>query len=355
MALRPHTRAPRRFLVVRAARERCGARLGVPAARRSGSGVGVASDGAGQGSALPASGAGGAPSQRDAALLECAGLLCGSRRPRHARTARARPGRAARRRKLAAEAARWGGAGASVPPVVSDLNRGAHRERGAAAMAAEVAASQQAPSHGLSASQLAACMSANANWPWDAGRLDVWVSEHNALRADMDDLAAAIGALDNQLAAGKALTLWQVRACGSSWVAVEVSCCALRRTPPAAQPRRARRWPRSATRGLSSSTLWSTTTLTKRCALRGAPAARPCLCAAAACAPVADEAFRRLRACATAVRRHAGRLLSLVRDAALRPEAAAQHRRHRAALGRATALTPRRRRVHVALAGSTRA
>jgi hypothetical protein len=44
----------------------------------------------------------------------------------------------------------------------------------------------------------------------------IWVSEHDALRADMNDLAAAMGVLDSQLAAGKALTAWQVRACGES-------------------------------------------------------------------------------------------------------------------------------------------
>ena len=54
-------------------------------------------------------------------------------------------------------------------------------------------------------------MRASAAWPQDANKI-VWVSEHDALRADMDDLAAAIGALDSQLAAGKALTAWQVRA-----------------------------------------------------------------------------------------------------------------------------------------------
>ena len=42
-------RAPRRFLVLRATRERCGARLGVPAARGGSVGVGAASDGAGRG------------------------------------------------------------------------------------------------------------------------------------------------------------------------------------------------------------------------------------------------------------------------------------------------------------------
>ena len=42
-------RAPRRSLVVRAARERCGARLGVPAARGGSFGLGAASDGAGRG------------------------------------------------------------------------------------------------------------------------------------------------------------------------------------------------------------------------------------------------------------------------------------------------------------------
>ena len=42
-------RAPRRFLVVRAARERCGARLGVPAARRGSFGLGVAVRGARRG------------------------------------------------------------------------------------------------------------------------------------------------------------------------------------------------------------------------------------------------------------------------------------------------------------------
>jgi hypothetical protein len=48
--------------------------------------------------------------------------------------------------------------------------------------------------------------------------MNVWESEHNALRMDMDDLAAAIGALDDQLAAGKALTAWQVR----SWAGASV-------------------------------------------------------------------------------------------------------------------------------------
>jgi hypothetical protein len=45
----PDRRAPRRFLVVRAARERCGACLVVPAARRGSSGLGAASDGSGRG------------------------------------------------------------------------------------------------------------------------------------------------------------------------------------------------------------------------------------------------------------------------------------------------------------------
>jgi hypothetical protein len=44
----PARRAPRRFLVVRAARERCGACLGVPVPLRGCSGVGAASDGAGR-------------------------------------------------------------------------------------------------------------------------------------------------------------------------------------------------------------------------------------------------------------------------------------------------------------------
>ena len=57
-------------------------------------------------------------------------------------------------------------------------------------------------------------MRANASWPTGDTKKTVWVSEHNALRADMDDLAAAIGALDGQLAAGKALTAWQVRKSG---------------------------------------------------------------------------------------------------------------------------------------------
>ena len=45
----PDRRAPRRLQAVRAARKRCGARLGVPAARRGCSGVGAASRGAGRG------------------------------------------------------------------------------------------------------------------------------------------------------------------------------------------------------------------------------------------------------------------------------------------------------------------
>jgi hypothetical protein len=45
----PGRLTPRRFLVVRAARERCGARLGVPAARRGSFGLGAASDGARRG------------------------------------------------------------------------------------------------------------------------------------------------------------------------------------------------------------------------------------------------------------------------------------------------------------------
>jgi len=205
-------------------------------------------------------------------------------------------------------------------------------------------------------------MRASAAWPQDANKI-VWVSEHDALRADMDDLAAAIGALDSQLAAGKALTAWQVRAFLGSTTSVlqpvlhaghgsarrssapPASCVAprptgeaargvrerqrehgewrsgrqrarqhrrqrvsgaatdrsgrrvlLRRTPAAAQrPRRARRWPRSATRGLSSSISWSTITSTKRSALCGA---RPCLCPAAG--SIADRRLRRL-ACTAAL------------------------------------------------------
>ncbi len=45
----PARRAPHRFLVVCAARERCGACLGVPAARRGSFGLGAASDGARRG------------------------------------------------------------------------------------------------------------------------------------------------------------------------------------------------------------------------------------------------------------------------------------------------------------------
>ena len=98
-------------------------------------------------------------------------------------------------------------------------------------MAAEAPA-PQAPSHGLSASEVAAVMSANASWPWKADKT-VWVSEHNALRADMDDLAAAIGALDAQLAAGKPLTAWQVRLN----VGTSGRCyCSQRHTPGAAAP-----------------------------------------------------------------------------------------------------------------------
>jgi hypothetical protein len=46
-------RAPRRSLVVRVARQRCGARLGVPAARRGSFGLGAALDGAGRGRRTP--------------------------------------------------------------------------------------------------------------------------------------------------------------------------------------------------------------------------------------------------------------------------------------------------------------
>ncbi len=42
-------RAPHRFLVVRGARERCGARLGVPAARHGSFGLGAVLDGTGRG------------------------------------------------------------------------------------------------------------------------------------------------------------------------------------------------------------------------------------------------------------------------------------------------------------------
>ena len=76
-------------------------------------------------------------------------------------------------------------------------------------MAAEDAA-PEAPGHGLSEQQLAACMRANAVWPYDAQR-DGWVMAHNALRADMADLEAALSALDGQLAAGKKLNAWQAR------------------------------------------------------------------------------------------------------------------------------------------------
>ena len=49
----PGRLTPRRFLAVHAARERCGACLGVPAARRGSSGLGATSDGSGWGRSTP--------------------------------------------------------------------------------------------------------------------------------------------------------------------------------------------------------------------------------------------------------------------------------------------------------------
>jgi hypothetical protein len=65
--------------------------------------------------------------------------------------------------------------------------------------------------HGLSDAQLAACMAPNAAWP-HAARDDGWVLAHDALRADMADLHAAVDALLAHAAAGRALTAWQARA-----------------------------------------------------------------------------------------------------------------------------------------------
>jgi hypothetical protein len=68
--------------------------------------------------------------------------------------------------------------------------------------------------HGLSAEQLAACMAPNASWA-HAAHDDGWVRAHDALRADMQDLRAALDTLLAHAAAGKALTAWQVRTrCG---------------------------------------------------------------------------------------------------------------------------------------------
>lgn len=63
---------------------------------------------------------------------------------------------------------------------------------------------------GLSAEQLAACMPANGAWHY-AAEQDGWCKAHEALRADMSDLSAALAALVAREAAGKQLTAWQAR------------------------------------------------------------------------------------------------------------------------------------------------
>ena len=63
---------------------------------------------------------------------------------------------------------------------------------------------------GLSDEQLAACMAANAAWPYAACE-DGWQKAHDALRTDLADFEAALAALAAQEAAGKPLTPWQVR------------------------------------------------------------------------------------------------------------------------------------------------
>jgi hypothetical protein len=63
---------------------------------------------------------------------------------------------------------------------------------------------------GLTAEQLAACLAANASWPF-AAHEDGWVKAHDALRLDMADFDAALAVLAAQEAAGQQLTAWQVR------------------------------------------------------------------------------------------------------------------------------------------------
>ncbi|KAG2444363.1 hypothetical protein HXX76_001119 [Chlamydomonas incerta] len=54
-----------------------------------------------------------------------------------------------------------------------------------------------------------ATMNANSNWPWP-GSLDGWKLSHDAIRFDMDNLAAGISKTREMLASGKPLAGWQV-------------------------------------------------------------------------------------------------------------------------------------------------
>ncbi|PNW88084.1 hypothetical protein CHLRE_01g013500v5 [Chlamydomonas reinhardtii] len=56
-----------------------------------------------------------------------------------------------------------------------------------------------------------AVMTANANWAWP-GSLDGWKLSHDAIRFDMDNLAAGFSKTKEMLASGKPLAGWQVTA-----------------------------------------------------------------------------------------------------------------------------------------------
>jgi hypothetical protein len=68
-----------------------------------------------------------------------------------------------------------------------------------------MAAASQVP--GLSEEQLAAVLVTNSKWPYAASD-DQWMRSHDALRADLDDIASALATLQKQTAP---LTQWQVR------------------------------------------------------------------------------------------------------------------------------------------------
>jgi len=64
----------------------------------------------------------------------------------------------------------------------------------------------------LTAEQVAAALAPNSGWPY-AGAEDGWVKAHDALRADMCDLSAALRLLAN---AGS-YNAWQVCTCVRLW------------------------------------------------------------------------------------------------------------------------------------------
>lgn len=71
--------------------------------------------------------------------------------------------------------------------------------------------------HGLTPEQLTAAMGVSDKWPF-AADLDGWVQSHNAIRADLTDLKAALAALSGGAVPRNA---WRINTLKSFWTFFE--------------------------------------------------------------------------------------------------------------------------------------